>query len=214
MSHTAQAVATSDALVAGNVYGVETDTAAYAVWRDSRGTSHAWEDRCPHRGMRLSFGFVREDRLTCLYHGWQFKQDGACGYIPAHPDLTPPETLCAQVFPTFERYGVVFVGTAKDDGDDTGQWHAVRSVYLDVEPETALTAIGAEHWLGDASVSDDGGVLTGRTGLHALAAVAQARPYGHSVLHVTTTGSDPETRIALARKLVGFRRRMNEGNPT
>ena len=46
---------------------------------------HVWEDRCPHRGMRLSMGFVRSDRIACLYHGWQYGTDGHCLYIPAHP---------------------------------------------------------------------------------------------------------------------------------
>ena len=41
------------------------------LWRDGAGKVHALEDRCPHRGMRLSFGFVRGDALNCLYHGWQ-----------------------------------------------------------------------------------------------------------------------------------------------
>ena len=53
--------------------GVETATSMgtrlfgeeIVVWRDATGAAHAWEDRCPHRGMRLSMGFVRTrpDRL-------------------------------------------------------------------------------------------------------------------------------------------------------
>ncbi|MGB1508948.1 MAG: Rieske (2Fe-2S) protein, partial [Paracoccaceae bacterium] len=29
------------------------------VWRSTSGKLSAWENRCPHRGMRLSHGFVR-----------------------------------------------------------------------------------------------------------------------------------------------------------
>ena len=73
------------------------------VWRDGTGAAHIWEDRCPHRGMRLSFGFVRVDRIACLYHGWQYGTDGRCLYIPAHPDLKVPPSIvtwrhaCAEV---------------------------------------------------------------------------------------------------------------------
>src|SRR5580700_5238771 len=46
------------------------------VWRDNSGAAHVWEDRCPHRGMKLSFGFVRGDHIACLYHGWQYNSGG------------------------------------------------------------------------------------------------------------------------------------------
>jgi phenylpropionate dioxygenase-like ring-hydroxylating dioxygenase large terminal subunit len=45
------------------------------VWRGADGLVRAWADQCPHRGMRLSFGFVRENRLTCIYHG----EEAHCG---------------------------------------------------------------------------------------------------------------------------------------
>ena len=35
------------------------------VWRGRDQQIRVWENRCPHRGMRLSYGFVRGDRLTC-----------------------------------------------------------------------------------------------------------------------------------------------------
>jgi len=36
-----------------------------AVWRSVSGVVNAWENRCPHRGMRLSHGFVRGESLAC-----------------------------------------------------------------------------------------------------------------------------------------------------
>lgn len=57
---------------------------------------------CPHRGMRLSLGFIRGDQVACLYHGWHYDA-GQCRYIPAHPQLTPPETIRVQAFETAER---------------------------------------------------------------------------------------------------------------
>lgn len=85
-----------------------------AVWRDWQGGLHAWHNRCPHRGMRLSHGFVRGDRLACLYHGWQFGKDGGCAYIPAHPDLEPPQTIHTHVYSAFEGHGLMWVALEGD----------------------------------------------------------------------------------------------------
>ena len=79
------------------------------VWRDHAGASHVWEDRCPHRGMRLSFGFVRGDRIACLYHGWQFDAAGRCRLIPAHPDLKVPPSIMVERYASAERLGIVWV---------------------------------------------------------------------------------------------------------
>mgnify|MGYP000402987214 FL=1 len=39
------------------------------LWRDADGKAHALEDRCPHRGARLSLGWNLGDRLACWEHG-------------------------------------------------------------------------------------------------------------------------------------------------
>lgn len=39
-------------------------------------------DRCPHRGMPLSGGCVRQGAIVCPYHGWAFGADGACRAVP------------------------------------------------------------------------------------------------------------------------------------
>src|SRR5690606_30093265 len=41
------------------------------LWRDASGTVHVQEDRCPHRGARLSLGVHLGDRIACGYHGLQ-----------------------------------------------------------------------------------------------------------------------------------------------
>ena len=78
------------------------------VWRGSDGAVHAWDDRCPHRGARLSLGRVARDRVVCAYHGWQFDGGGACRLQPAHPRDTPPAAACARTFQAREAYGMVW----------------------------------------------------------------------------------------------------------
>src|SRR3989338_6664161 len=81
-----------------------------AVWRSASGKLSAWNDRCPHRGMRLSHGFVRGETLACIYHGWVYGTSGSCIHIPAHPDLVPPATIKAETFLCVEAGGVVWGG--------------------------------------------------------------------------------------------------------
>lgn len=72
------------------------------VWRAANSAIQVWEDRCPHRGMRLSLGFIRGNALHCLYHGWEYFAASHCVRIPAHPDLQVPITIKAKAFPVSE----------------------------------------------------------------------------------------------------------------
>lgn len=82
------------------------------LWRAGDGAVHAWADRCPHRGARLSMGRVEADRLECPYHGWQFAAGGPCVHVPALPGFTPPAGHGAQVFEAREACGLVWVRLA------------------------------------------------------------------------------------------------------
>ena len=86
-----------------------------ALWRSQSGRVAASADRCPHRGMRLSHGFVRGEALSCIYHGWSYAQAGHCVRIPAHPGLTPPETIRVATFPVEESGGIIWVADGKPD---------------------------------------------------------------------------------------------------
>ena len=79
------------------------------LWRDSGGSTHAWTDRCPHRGAQLSMGRVVGDRLHCPYHGWQFDTQGQCKVVPALPEFTPPPGYCATGHAVQIRHGLIWV---------------------------------------------------------------------------------------------------------
>jgi phenylpropionate dioxygenase-like ring-hydroxylating dioxygenase large terminal subunit len=80
-----------------------------ALWRGDDGVLHAWEDRCPHRGTRLSIGRVHGAAITCAYHGWSFDGAARCIRVPALPGFTPPASACATAYAAKERYGLVWV---------------------------------------------------------------------------------------------------------
>jgi nitrite reductase/ring-hydroxylating ferredoxin subunit len=86
-----------------------TKAGSIALWRSDSGRPAASADRCPHRGMRLSHGFVRGEALSCIYHGWSYTQAGNCLRIPAHPGLTPPETISVATQQVKEAGGVIWV---------------------------------------------------------------------------------------------------------
>ncbi|MFG5120788.1 Rieske 2Fe-2S domain-containing protein [Methylorubrum sp. POS3] len=129
------AVALAADLDPGTSAGTRLFGAELVVWRDAAGSAHVWEDRCPHRGMRLSFGFVRGDHIACLYHGWQYDVAGQCRYIPAHPDLAVSPMIRARTYVSLERLGLVWVAWGEEPGPppDTGAdgLTPLRSLYLD-----------------------------------------------------------------------------------
>ncbi len=68
--------------------------AGIVIIRTDRGV-FAYEDRCPHAGWRLSSGDVRDGRLECPGHGWEFAVDtGACTDVPGYA-LCPLRVLSA-----------------------------------------------------------------------------------------------------------------------
>ena len=88
-----------------------------AVWRADDGFVNVWENRCLHRGVRLTVGTNDGRELVCRYHGWRYaSRTAGCTYIPAHPADAPARTICNRTFPAVERYGLVWSG-ADPDGD-------------------------------------------------------------------------------------------------
>lgn len=107
-------IALSRDVPAGVTRAVLLDGKELVIWRGD-GAAHVWEDRCPHRGMRLSLGFVRDNSLNCLYHGWQYGAASSCIRIPAHPDLTVPPSIKANAYEAVEAGGLIWVRLAGED---------------------------------------------------------------------------------------------------
>jgi len=120
-----------------------------AMWRgQASATVQVWEDRCPHRGMRLSFGYVRGDVLHCIYHSWGFRADGQCVDIPAHPSVAPPKSLGAKPYPSHIRYGIVWTNLHRTESAPLPDfdcppdgWEPVRSLYVKASAERLMDAL-------------------------------------------------------------------------
>ena len=138
------AIGLSDDVPAGCVTGVVLAGRQLALWRDGEGAPHLWEDRCPHRGMRMSLGFVRGNDLACLYHGWRFDGAGQCRQIPAHPELKVSARICMKTFDVAERGGMLWGWHGRDHAtgapDVAASGTAVRSIHAAV-PAGAMRAM-------------------------------------------------------------------------
>ncbi|MEP1768822.1 MAG: Rieske (2Fe-2S) protein [Sulfitobacter sp.] len=176
------AVALSQDIPNGTVVPRRVCETDLAIWCSASGEYHAWGDRCPHRGMRLSHGFVRAETLACIYHGWQYDEAGACSYIPAHPKLTPPKTICAQTYACRNADGVIWV--ALEGGDmplpETHGRAPVRSMEINVAAEALIKQLGGAD--GQMIVLD---------GAQDIAVSVQPSTAATSVMHVMA-GADQD----------------------
>ena len=81
----------------------------FAVWRADDGHVNVWENRCLHRGVRLSIGINEGSELKCQYHGWRYaNRTAGCTYIPAHPADAPANTICNKTYECREKYGLIW----------------------------------------------------------------------------------------------------------
>lgn len=98
------------------------------IWR-SKGEIHAWLDRCPHRGTKLSLGEIRNgDTVVCPYHGWHFNSDGRCIKMPAHRDHNISERAKTTQFHVKERYGLVWACLG-EPANDVPEFYGVDDDY-------------------------------------------------------------------------------------
>lgn len=151
-----QPVGLSRDLPAGRAMRADVNGRDLVVWRAMSGALAAWDNRCPHRGMRLSHGFVRGNRLACLYHGWHYETSGKCSYIPAHPDLDPPATIQTVSYAVSETAGVIWVGTDDKAMPPPGQGDLVplRSLIVDSAVQQINAAVPLTPFAGVAPQFD------------------------------------------------------------
>ncbi len=78
------------------------------VFCDQNGNVCVADAYCPHLGSMLgptTGGCVRDDRLVCPFHGFQYNTKGEC---VATPYASPPENMTLQMYQTHELSGLIF----------------------------------------------------------------------------------------------------------
>ena len=199
-------VPSTDVAPASDVVAAFAQGQELAVWRSETGAAQVWENRCPHRSVRLTLGQVIDNRLSCAYHGWSYAADSAqCERIPAHPDRTPPAGLCVKTFACAERGGIVWARLDAADAPSSEPpmhpmpegWVALRTLTVRASAVAARLALRGLGWQ-----SDDDVLWTGMLdGQPAQALMLEAQP-DLTMLHLRCASSDDlRSRHADARQL-------------
>ena len=77
------------------------------LYKGDSGRAVALDDRCCHRGARLSKGRLEGDCVRCMYHGLKFDGSGACVQIPGQD--TVPKGMGVRSYPVIERDSLVWI---------------------------------------------------------------------------------------------------------
>ena len=83
------------------------------LFRTKQGNPVALEDRCCHRNVKLSLGYLNDESVVCGYHGWEFNKEGSCVLIPSQlPDTKIPPKAVIKRYPIkeFNKWIWIFVG--------------------------------------------------------------------------------------------------------
>jgi nitrite reductase/ring-hydroxylating ferredoxin subunit len=181
-------VARSEEVISRHVLQTQLLGQEIAVWRDDAGAVNAWENRCPHRGVRLSIGLNTGTELRCQYHGWRYATgSGQCTFIPAHPGQKPSSSIRANVFGSVEQYGFVWVHLGQPMGTPALPTYVarratpLRSIFVE-----APTATVAETLLRGYRFSVDSAALQSSTG---AGSISDASMVAHDALILTATAA-------------------------
>jgi phenylpropionate dioxygenase-like ring-hydroxylating dioxygenase large terminal subunit len=80
------------------------------LFRDATDRVVCMQDRCAHKGAKLSLGRVtKQGRIACGYHGFEYDSAGDCVAIPAlgeHAKI--PKGLCTKTHRVAEKYQLIW----------------------------------------------------------------------------------------------------------
>jgi nitrite reductase/ring-hydroxylating ferredoxin subunit len=103
-------VATSADLPKRHIFHAQLLGEELAAWRGDDGYVNVWENRCLHRGVRLTLGTNLGNVLKCRYHGWLYENRlASCTYIPAHPANSPATKVKTKSYEAIEKSGLLWV---------------------------------------------------------------------------------------------------------
>lgn len=68
---------------------------------NTAGTIYAFDDTCRHEGGSLSSGVLRDDTVTCPWHGWAYQ-------LRTGKAIVPPVGIRIRVFPVTISAGMIY----------------------------------------------------------------------------------------------------------
>jgi nitrite reductase/ring-hydroxylating ferredoxin subunit len=173
------------------------------LWRSAAGVLNAWENRCPHRGVRLTLGSCVGEELRCQYHAWRFASgSGQCTHIPSHPQQRPAGTIRPQVFPLYEDGSFAWVNLTQDAVPPTPANRsidtALRSIFTGAPVTTVRQVLLRGYDAQTVALVDEFTLQVPDHGLHLL---LQPVTEGQTIIHARLRGE-----VAAAQRMTELRR--------
>ena len=170
------------------------------AFRDAAGMAHVLDDRCLHKGVKLSPGKCSGRGIQCPYHGWVYNGDGALISIPSQleHDVLPQRAI--KSYHVIEKQGTVWF-TLSDTPFEAQppDWH-----FYDKASFTTVVDMDCEYVRLMENLIDNphagyihGGLLRGKPSSHVTARVSET---GQGV-HVQTMGE--KARNSLIYRVFG-----------
>lgn len=97
----------------GGLFRSRLEGLAVVIWRSDDDQVHVWEDRCPHRSIRISAGRNFGEYVEGIYHGWRFGKDGMVVGIPAE-GYAPRPDIKVRALPSTVHTEFVWASLSED----------------------------------------------------------------------------------------------------
>jgi 5,5'-dehydrodivanillate O-demethylase len=100
-------IAIAASLPAGQARALRIMCEDLTLFRGAGGTPFLVGGRCAHRCTQLHTGWVEDDQIRCMYHGWRYDGSGQCTEMPAERHANP-DTVKIEGYPVHEYAGLIF----------------------------------------------------------------------------------------------------------
>jgi nitrite reductase/ring-hydroxylating ferredoxin subunit len=197
-------VARSEEIVERHIFQAQLFGQEVAIWRDDAGLINAWENRCPHRGVRLSIGINNGTTLQCQYHGFRYATGtGQCTFVPAHPNQKAPNVIRATSYGCTQQYGFVWVNLAQNTGAPAApvigvdEWTTLRSIFVQAPTSLVRDSLAVTHQIRSATSEF---ILETTSGTEKIVLLLQPLNDSQTVIHgLLTRETRGADRLALLR---------------
>ncbi|CAI9115370.1 OLC1v1016260C3 [Oldenlandia corymbosa var. corymbosa] len=82
----------------------------WVIFRGKDGKPGCIRNTCAHRACPLDLGTVKDGRVQCPYHGWEYSTDGKCEKMPSTKFLN----VKIKALPCFEQDGMIWIWPGSD----------------------------------------------------------------------------------------------------
>ena len=97
----------SEDLACGRAVPIRIMNENYTLFRGASGRAQIIAARCAHRGALMHLGWVEDETIRCVYHGWKYDCSGQCVEAPAEREGFE-RNVRIPVFPTGEAFGLIY----------------------------------------------------------------------------------------------------------